>query len=80
MQETFRAAEKEGERGACTAIYFLLAEGQKSHWHKVDAVETWLWHSGGWACTKAVYHHQSLTGRDTQVRRWSCRSQRTLRR
>jgi len=46
VQETFRAAEKEGERGACTAIYFLLAEGQKSHWHKVDAVETWLWHSG----------------------------------
>ncbi|ELR25236.1 cupin superfamily protein [Acanthamoeba castellanii str. Neff] len=46
-KETFRApAEKEGERGACTAIYFLLAEGQKSHWHKVDAVETWLWHSG----------------------------------
>jgi predicted cupin superfamily sugar epimerase len=51
VQETFRApAEKEGERGACTAIYFLLAEGQKSHWHKVDAVETWLWHSGAWAC------------------------------
>jgi predicted cupin superfamily sugar epimerase len=46
MQETFRAQEKEGERGAFTAIYFLLAEGQKSHWHKVDAVETWLWHSG----------------------------------
>ena len=45
-QETFRAPVEKGERGAFTAIYFLLAEGQKSHWHKVDAVETWLWHSG----------------------------------
>jgi predicted cupin superfamily sugar epimerase len=34
------------ERAACTAIYFLLAEGQRSHWHRVDAVETWLWHAG----------------------------------
>jgi predicted cupin superfamily sugar epimerase len=36
----------EGGRSVCTAIYFLLTEGQKSHWHKVDAVETWLWHAG----------------------------------
>lgn len=29
-----------------TCIYFLLAEGESSHWHKVDATEIWLFHSG----------------------------------
>lgn len=29
-----------------TCIYFLLAEGESSHWHKVDATEIWLYHSG----------------------------------
>ena len=29
-----------------TCIYFLLAEGERSHWHKVDATEIWLYHSG----------------------------------
>ena len=45
--ETFRAPAAEGERPAMTAIYFLLKAGERSHWHKVDAVETWLWHAGG---------------------------------
>ncbi|MBP2227442.1 putative cupin superfamily sugar epimerase [Azospirillum agricola] len=42
--ETYRAPA-EG-RGAVTAIYFLLNAGERSHWHKVDAVEIWLWHGG----------------------------------
>lgn len=29
-----------------TCIYFLLARGESSHWHKVDAVEIWLYHGG----------------------------------
>ncbi len=29
-----------------TAIYFLLASGQSSHWHRVDAVEIWHFHAG----------------------------------
>lgn len=29
-----------------TAIYFLLEAGEASHWHKVDAVEIWLFHAG----------------------------------
>lgn len=45
--ETFRAPAAAGERAAMTAIYFLLKAGERSHWHKVDAVETWLWHAGG---------------------------------
>lgn len=45
--ETFRdAATDEKGRSRSTAIYFLLMQGEKSHWHKVDAVETWHWHAG----------------------------------
>src|SRR5438105_3644227 len=36
----------EGGRAASTAIYFLLARGERSHWHKVDAVEVWHYHAG----------------------------------
>ena len=38
-------AENAG-RPTGTCIYFLLAEGEVSHWHKVDATEIWLYHSG----------------------------------
>ncbi len=44
--ETFRAPSAPGRRSAVTAIYFLLQEGQRSHWHSVDASEIWLWHGG----------------------------------
>jgi predicted cupin superfamily sugar epimerase len=27
-------------------IHFLLEAHQRSHWHKVDAEELWLWHAG----------------------------------
>ena len=36
----------DGKRPASTAIYFLLARGERSHWHRVDAVEGWHWHAG----------------------------------
>ncbi|MCF6443468.1 cupin domain-containing protein [Nereida sp. MMG025] len=29
-----------------TCIYFLLADGEASHWHKVDATEIWFYHAG----------------------------------
>lgn len=45
-RETFRAAADEGERGSATAILFLLENGQRSHWHRVDAAELWMWHAG----------------------------------
>lgn len=38
-------AENSG-RPSGTCIYFLLKEGEASHWHKVDATEIWLYHSG----------------------------------
>jgi uncharacterized protein len=33
-------------RAASTAIYFLLERDERSHWHRVDAVEIWHWHAG----------------------------------
>jgi predicted cupin superfamily sugar epimerase len=46
-RETFRDLRTiDGKRAASTAIYFLLARGERSHWHRVDAVETWHWHAG----------------------------------
>ena len=29
-----------------TAIYFLLKAHERSHWHRVDATEIWLYHAG----------------------------------
>jgi predicted cupin superfamily sugar epimerase len=47
FRETFRDARPTADgRAASTAIYFLLARGERSHWHRVDAVEVWHWHSG----------------------------------
>ncbi|WEV42358.1 cupin domain-containing protein [Bifidobacterium sp. ESL0682] len=31
-------------RPLASLIYFLLAQGDASAWHKVDATEIWLWH------------------------------------
>ncbi len=45
FRETFRDTRTiDGGRAVSTAIYFLLARGERSHWHRVDAVETWHWH------------------------------------
>lgn len=45
-RETFRDEAGDGARAASTAIYFLLAEGEVSRWHRVDAAEVWHWHAG----------------------------------
>lgn len=34
-------------RPAMTAIVFLLAAGERSRWHRVDADEAWHWQQGG---------------------------------
>ena len=47
FRETFRDPRTvDGERTASTAIYFLLARGERSHWHRIDAVEVWHWYAG----------------------------------
>jgi predicted cupin superfamily sugar epimerase len=38
-RETFRDDDGHGGRAHSTAIYFLLAEGEVSHWHRLDAIE-----------------------------------------
>jgi uncharacterized protein len=48
--ETWRAPATEVHGGsgrpAGSAILYLLAAGERSHWHRVDAAEIWQW-SGG---------------------------------
>ncbi len=45
-RETWRDSPTQGGRGAGTAILFLLAADQFSHWHRVDADELWIWQAG----------------------------------
>jgi len=46
-RETFRDPRRDGDgRALSTAIYFLLAAGEHSHWHRIDAAEIWHWHAG----------------------------------
>ena len=45
-RETWRASGGEGQRSPGTAILYLLEAGCRSHWHRVDADEMWLWHAG----------------------------------
>ena len=47
FRETFRDSRCDADgRAASTAIYFLLARGERSHWHRVDAVEVWHYYAG----------------------------------
>jgi uncharacterized protein len=46
-RETFR--DPRLDANGCpvsTAIYFLLARGERSHWHRIDAVEAWHYYAG----------------------------------
>jgi predicted cupin superfamily sugar epimerase len=47
FRETFRDARTDANgRSRSTAIYFLLARGERSHWHRIDAVEVWHYYAG----------------------------------
>jgi predicted cupin superfamily sugar epimerase len=46
FRETFRDPLQLDGRAASTAIYFLLRRGERSHWHRVDAVEIWHFYAG----------------------------------
>jgi len=45
-RETFRDPRLIDGRPASTAILFLLARGERSHWHRIDAVEIWHYYAG----------------------------------
>jgi hypothetical protein len=46
FREVFRDRPPDGGRGAVTSIYYLLQAGERSHWHRVDAVEIWHHYAG----------------------------------
>jgi uncharacterized protein len=47
FRETFRDPRADATGRACsTAIYYLLARGERSHWHRIDAAEIWHWYAG----------------------------------
>ena len=47
FRETYRdPATDAAGRARSTLIYFLLAAGERSAWHRVDAVEIWHWYAG----------------------------------
>ncbi|WP_425603322.1 cupin domain-containing protein [Luteimonas endophytica] len=41
-----RAGDPADGRAALSAILYLLAAGQRSRWHRIDADEVWHWHGG----------------------------------
>jgi hypothetical protein len=64
FRETFRDPRTDQNgRAASTAIYFLLARGERSHWHRVDAAELWHFHAGS-----ALALHVAQDGRITSAR------------
>lgn len=46
FRETLRVTGENDGRSPGTAIYFLLRAGESSHWHRVDATETWHFYAG----------------------------------
>ena len=69
FREVFRDARQvDGARAASTAIYFLLARGERSHWHRIDAAEIWHFHAGAALELLAEkMKHASATGATTIV-------------
>jgi len=46
FRQTWIADAADGTRASGTAIYFLLEQGNPSHWHRVDATEIWHYYAG----------------------------------
>jgi uncharacterized protein len=45
-RELWRHKPPAGDRGCASSILFLLAAGERSHWHRIDAFEVWIWQAG----------------------------------
>jgi uncharacterized protein len=55
-RETFRDKRVDANgRSFSTAIYFLLARGERSQWHRIDAAEVWHYYAGS-ALTLRIAH------------------------
>src|SRR5258708_35521704 len=47
FRETFRDDRVDANgRSLSTAIHFLLARGERAHWHRIDAGEIWHYYAG----------------------------------
>ncbi len=63
------------ERASGTAILFLLKAGERSHWHRVDADEIWIFNAGAplilslgeAVATEVLLGPQVLAGQQVQV-------------
>ncbi|KHK89985.1 cupin [Novosphingobium malaysiense] len=62
-RETWRAETVAGTRPSATAIHFLLEAHQRSHWHRVDATEIWLWHAGSPISLSIAAHEAAVASR-----------------
>ena len=66
FRETFRDPRRvDGGRSASTAIYFLLARGERSHWHRIDAVEVWHFYAGAPLLLETAAHEGPAVTRVT---------------
>jgi predicted cupin superfamily sugar epimerase len=63
--ETFRDTRIVNGRAISTAIYFLLARGERSHWHRVDAVEVWHYYAGSPLALEIAAHDEAAIERVT---------------
>jgi uncharacterized protein len=62
FRETFRDPRQIDGRAASTAIYFLLARGERSHWHRVDTAEAWHFYAGA-----PLLLEIAASGRNTRI-------------
>ena len=68
-RETFRDKRVDANgRSFSTAIYFLLARGERSHWHRIDAAEIWHYCAGSaltlWTAHDGCTQHTVRLGPD----------------
>jgi predicted cupin superfamily sugar epimerase len=55
-RETFRDQRTDEQgRARSTAIYFLLARGEVSQWHRIDAIEIWHYYAGSALTLRIAY-------------------------
>lgn len=61
-RETWRSeATLPDGRAASTAILFLLEPGGRSHWHRVDAEEVWIFQAGAPLCLRTAFEGEPVT-------------------
>jgi uncharacterized protein len=66
FRETFRDPHTiAGGRAVSTAIYYMLARSERSHWHRIDAAEIWHWYAGAPLVLEIATHETGEVARLT---------------